>query len=75
MTNIKPLIPKDYFRIACSELRHSKAEAYWSPQRRMLIIKVDDTLVLGPFNNSNQLESIHHVMRDVVEMKGNYGGC
>lgn len=72
------LIPQGFHRIVCSELRYSKAEVYWNPNRSLLLIKVTTgsrEALLGPFNNSNELEAIHHALNDVKEFKGRYNAC
>lgn len=70
MPQSKPqvLIPEGYIRIAATELRHSKAEAYYNRSQRKLFFVVDGTLPLGPFTRA-QLEALLHVGRDVMEMK------
>lgn len=71
------LIPKGFCRIVCSELTGSKAEVYWNPQRRVLMMKVtcgEDEELIGPFSN-NSLEAINHALNDVKDMKGQYGAC
>ena len=71
------LIPKGFYRIACSEMG-AKAEMFWNPARRLLLIKVtlgDKENLIGPFDNGAELAAVHHVLTDVKEMKGIYGAC
>lgn len=71
------LIPKGFYRIACSEME-AKAEMFWNPARRLLLIKVtlgDKESLIGPFDNGAELTAMHHVLTDVKEMKGIYGSC
>jgi len=74
------LIPKGFNRIACSELIAGKAEAFWNAHRKLLMVKIttghdSQERLIGPFDNSQELEVLFHVLSDVKSMKGNYGAC
>lgn len=67
----KTLIPKGYFRCAHSEIRSGTGTVYYNPERDLLLIVVDDSIV-GSFPAS-KIECVDHVIRDVKGMKGRYG--
>ena len=72
------LIPTGYFRIVCSELRAAKAEIMWNPARRLLLVKLtsgENEHLIGPFDNGGELEALLHALKDVYDMKGQYGAC
>ena len=60
------VIPKGFHRCACSELRFTKAESFYSPDRALYYIVLDDEHSIGPMNK-NQLEALLHAGKDCFE--------
>lgn len=65
------LIPKGYVKIAKSVFTNTTAQAYFHLERHYFIIQVDDKII-GPIEKL-QLESLKHVVDDVIQMRGRYG--
>lgn len=72
---MKILIPKGFVRIAISEggsdFMQNRAVAYYSDERGMLFFVIDEEIGVGPMPRQ-QLNALHHVMSDVISMRGNY---
>lgn len=61
-------VPKGYKLVAESDLRTSKSCAHYNPDERKTFVVVDDEFEIGPLTRA-QLESLKHVITDVLEMK------
>ncbi len=63
-------IPKGFRKVAESDLRpfiNSVAKAYVDPDLGEVLVVLDDEKLLGPFTKA-QMESITHVLGDVIQM-------
>jgi hypothetical protein len=67
----EPLIPKDYFRVAETELLSGIATAYYNRKLNKLLFIANGKVIgrLAP----DELEVFGNVLRDIIDMKGNYG--
>jgi len=70
--SLKNLIPKGFFPIAVSEFRSGTATVFFNKERGLLLVKIDEDTLMGPFHPV-KLESVLHALKDVADMRGNYG--
>ncbi len=72
MNETELLIPKDFFRITCSELQHTKGEVYYNDINNKYFLIVDDKIGCGPLDRT-QLEALLHATNDAYNQRGQHG--
>ena len=65
------LIPEGFRLIAETEFGRSVASIYHNKDRKLFLLVLDHETSFGPMKIA-QLATLHHVINDVIEMKGKY---
>ncbi len=71
MGEVIVMIPEGFRLIAETEYGKCVASVYHNPSKKTFLLVLDHEKSYGPMKHL-QLETLHHVVNDVIEMRGKY---